>query len=110
MNIQRFCLQVQSAAAADCVKAGRNLYLYIRFGPRDGCESVDLTDCVTRGWAGVDSVREQKKLEARKCLKTRQNPQRPVHAVLGSFYHQLSFPFANVSLVIIVSLLRSFEW
>jgi hypothetical protein len=28
-----------------------------------------LTVCVTRKWAGVDSVREQRKLEARKLLK-----------------------------------------
>ncbi len=42
-----------------------------------------LTVCVTRVWAGVDSLWEQKKLNARKCLQTAQNPQRPVHALLG---------------------------
>jgi hypothetical protein len=32
--------------------------------------------------AGVDSAREQKKLEARKCSKMPQTPQRPVHIIL----------------------------
>jgi len=30
-----------------------------------------LTDCVTRVWAGRDSLREQEKLEARKMLENR---------------------------------------
>jgi len=59
-----------------------------------------LTVCVTGAGAGVDSAWEQKKLEAslpwrarpgkNACLhlaagtgETAQNPQRPVHAVLG---------------------------
>lgn len=33
--------------------------------------------------AGVDSVLEQEKLEARKLPEMAQNPQRPVHALLG---------------------------
>jgi len=61
------------------------------------------------GWAWILSgSRENSKPE--KCLKTRQNPRRPVHAVLGGFYHQKTSPFADVSLDIIVSPLRSFEW
>jgi hypothetical protein len=43
---------------------GRNLYPYIRLGPRCGGKIVDLTVCVTCVWAGVDSGWEQEKLEA----------------------------------------------
>jgi len=41
------------------------------------------TVCVTCVWAGVDSVWEQEKLEARKMLENAQNPTRQVHALLG---------------------------
>jgi len=46
--------------------------------------------CVTGGGAGVESAWEQGKLEARTMLKMPQNPQRPVHAVLGSIQNPLS--------------------
>jgi hypothetical protein len=42
-----------------------------------------LTVCVTGAGVGVDSVWEQKKLEARKMLENAAESQRPVHAVLG---------------------------
>jgi hypothetical protein len=34
-------------------------------------------------WAGVDNAWEQRKLKTRKMLEMPQNPQRPVHALLG---------------------------
>jgi hypothetical protein len=37
--------------------------------------------------AGVDSTWEQEKLEARECLKMRQNPQRPVHPIKMAGHH-----------------------
>ena len=50
----------------------------------DRCYSQRPTAGVTGAGVGVDSDGEQKKLEARKCLKMWQNPQRPVHPVLGN--------------------------
>jgi hypothetical protein len=41
------------------------------------------TVSVTGGGAGMENAWEQRKLEARKMLETRENPRRPVHAVLG---------------------------
>ena len=38
---------------------------------------------LTWRWAGVDSVGEQKKLKARKCLKNAAEPRRPLHALLS---------------------------
>ena len=42
-----------------------------------------LTVCVAREWAGVDSVREQEKLEAKKKLenaaRAKRSPTRPMH-------------------------------
>ena len=49
-------------------------------------EIGNLTVCVTCVWAGVDSVWEQEKLEARKCLKMPQNPTRQVHALLAGVF------------------------
>jgi len=43
---------------------------------------------VTGAGVGVDSVWEQKKLEARKMFGMPQNPQRQVHAVLGALPFQ----------------------
>ena len=40
-------------------------------------KSIILTVCVTCVWAGVDSVWEQEKLEARKMLENAANPKRP---------------------------------
>jgi hypothetical protein len=51
---------------------------------RKGKTKAGLTVCVTGAGAGVDNVREQEKLEARKMLEKPQNPQRPVYALLGS--------------------------
>jgi hypothetical protein len=36
----------------------------------------------------VDNAWEQRKLEARKMLKTATNPRRPVNAVLGRFWYE----------------------
>ena len=41
---------------------------------------------VTRWWAGVDSVWEQEKLEARKMLETAQTLTSRVHTVLAHFW------------------------
>ncbi|MGB7094867.1 MAG: hypothetical protein WBD62_09500, partial [Anaerolineales bacterium] len=41
------------------------------------------TVCVIGGGAGWDSAWEQEKPEIRKCLKMRQNPHRPLHALLA---------------------------
>jgi hypothetical protein len=41
---------------------------------------------ITGAGAGVDSVREQEKLEARKMLENSYSPQRPVRALLGGVY------------------------
>lgn len=76
------------------------MYPYIRLGPRDRCESVDLTICVTGGGAGVDSAwlhraagtcgsRKNAKPRFAKCSKipyvANGSPQRPMHAVLSRF-------------------------
>ena len=45
---------------------GRNLYLYIRLGPRGMGENHILTARVTGDGMGVDNTWEQGKLEARK--------------------------------------------
>jgi hypothetical protein len=42
-----------------------------------------LNDLRCGVWAGVDSVWEQKKPEARKMLEMPQNPTRPLVALLG---------------------------
>ena len=60
-------------------------------GCSDGAECfasaspLGVSVSVSGRWTGVDSVREQKKLEARKMLENaaREAPQHPVHALLG---------------------------
>ena len=52
-----------------------------RFAARPVCSSQG-----TGAGAGVDSVREQEKLEARKMLENSYSPQRPVRALLGGVY------------------------
>jgi hypothetical protein len=42
-----------------------------------------LTVSVTGGGAGVDNAWEQRKLEAKNMLFWRENPRRPVHALLA---------------------------
>jgi hypothetical protein len=62
-------------------------------------------------WGGRrDAVQTEKAASVEKSLGNALSPQRPVHAVLGSFYHQLTFQFADVLVDIIVLPLRSFEW
>ena len=43
--------------------SGRNLYPYIRLGPRGRCESVDLTVYVTGAGADGETPFERKKVE-----------------------------------------------
>jgi len=63
----------------------RNLRIKDGFGFARGC----LTVCITCVWAGVDSLWEQEKLEARKMLENAArpagSPTRQVHALLARF-------------------------
>jgi hypothetical protein len=43
-----------------------------------------LTVCVSRWWAGVDSLREQKKLEARKMLVSRDESHQSAARFVGT--------------------------
>jgi len=55
---------IHKISSHPCI-TGRNLYPYMRLGPHRGGESVNLKVCITCVWAGMDSVWEQRKFEAK---------------------------------------------
>jgi len=56
---------------------------------------VFLTVCVSRWWAGVDSLREQKKPEARKMLENAAESHQSAARFVGRLFCEDSFSFSH---------------